>query len=48
MIYASTDEYVGEWKDGKRHGPGTIKFANGVKYSGEWKMDRSKNVGRMF
>jgi len=31
------DKYVGEWKDGKRHGQGTYTFANGDKYVGEWK-----------
>jgi hypothetical protein len=31
------DEYVGEWKDGKRHGQGAYTFANEDKYVGEWK-----------
>ena len=29
--------YVGEWKDGKREGQGTYKWADGDKYVGEWK-----------
>ena len=31
-------EYVGEWKDGKRHGQGThTVYILGSKYAGEWK-----------
>ena len=35
--YADGDIYVGEFKDGKRHGQGTYTFANGDKYVGEFK-----------
>ncbi len=31
------NEYVGEWKYGKRHGQGTFTSARGKKYVGEWK-----------
>ena len=34
------DSYVGEWKDGKRHGTGTMNFSNGDVYFGEWKNAR--------
>jgi len=30
-------KYVGEWKNGKKHGQGTYAFANGDKYVGEYK-----------
>ena len=40
FTYGSGEKYVGEWKDGKRHGQGTLSFTNGSKYVGEWK-DRS-------
>jgi hypothetical protein len=30
-------KYVGEWKDGKKHGQGTLTWANGRKYVGEFK-----------
>jgi len=33
-------KYVGEWKDGKRHGQGTETFANGDKYQGIWADDK--------
>jgi hypothetical protein len=31
------DKYLGEWKDGKRHGQGTYTYASGDKYAGEFK-----------
>ncbi|HIC59668.1 MAG TPA: hypothetical protein EYO71_06295 [Rhodospirillales bacterium] len=31
------DKYVGEYKDGKKHGQGTYTFADGSKYVGEYK-----------
>jgi len=30
-------KYVGEFKDGKRHGQGTMIFPSGAKYVGQWK-----------
>jgi TonB family protein len=30
------DNYVGEFKDGKRNGQGTLTYANGGKFAGEW------------
>ena len=34
--------YVGEWKDNKRHGQGTYTYANGDKYVGKWE-DNTKH-----
>ena len=31
------DQYVGEFKDNKKHGQGTYTYANGAKYVGEYK-----------
>lgn len=31
-----SNRYVGEFKEGKRHGFGTFYYANGAKYQGEW------------
>ena len=28
--------YVGDYKKGKKHGPGTITYPEGVKYTGNW------------
>ena len=34
--FASGEKYVGEFKDGKKHGQGTYTYADGEKYSGYW------------
>ena len=36
-IYKTRNYYIGEYKDGDRHGQGTYWWANGYKYVGEWK-----------
>ena len=38
-------EYVGEYKDGKRHGQGTYTWSNGEKYKGEWKNGKEHGQG---
>ena len=47
--WESGDEYVGEWKDGKRHGLGTYTYASGEfagdKYVGEWKDSNQHGQG---
>ena len=35
--WSNGDKYIGEWKDGKRHGQGTYTLAKGDKYIGEYK-----------
>ena len=30
-------KYVGEWKDGKRHGKGMMTHPEGAQYIGQWK-----------
>jgi len=35
--YSNGAKYVGKFKNGKRHGQGTMTWANGNKYVGEWK-----------
>jgi hypothetical protein len=37
--------FVGEFKDGKKNGQGTITFANGNKYVGEFKNDKMSGPG---
>ncbi len=34
--YSNGAKYVGKFKNGKRHGQGTMTWANGNKYVGEW------------
>lgn len=37
ISYSEGDVYDGEWSgDGKRHGQGTLTFASGAKYRGEF------------
>ena len=38
-IWENGSRYVGEWKDGKKHGQGTTTYSNGIKYVGEFKYD---------
>merc|ERR1711964_121470 len=39
--------YVGQWKDNKRHGQGTMIWANGDKYAGQWKDSKMHGKGTM-
>ena len=43
--YTDGRKYVGEFKDGKRHGQGTVIFADGRKYVGKWKDDKPNGKG---
>jgi hypothetical protein len=43
--YDDGSKYVGEWKDGERHGQGTYTFANGNNYVGEWKDGKRHGQG---
>ena len=38
-------KYVGEHKDGERHGQGTYVWANEDKYVGEYKNDKRQGLG---
>ena len=40
-------KYIGEVKDGKRHGFGVCYSTNGDKYSGYWKDDKREGFGKM-
>jgi len=43
----SYGKYVGEWKDNKQNGQGTMTWANGDKYVGEYKNDKKHGQGTM-
>ena len=49
-IYRSNGkvEYVGEVKNGQRHGQGTYYFADGRKYEGQWKDDKKHGQGTFY
>ena len=40
-------EYIGEWKSNKRHGNGSMIYANGNKYIGEWKDGKFSGLGKL-
>ena len=42
-ISGHKDKYVWEFKDGKKHGLGTVTSAYGTKYIGEWRQGREWN-----
>ena len=44
-LWACGDEYNGEWRNCKRNGHGTHKFAIGYVYKGEWKDDLYEGSG---
>ena len=46
--FASGSKYVGEIKDGKYNGQGTVTFASGEKYDGEWKDGKYNGQGTLF
>ena len=43
--YADKGVYVGEKKDGKRHGQGILTFSDGNKYEGEYRDDKKHGQG---
>jgi len=38
-------KYMGEWKDGKKHGQGTETYPDGRKYEGEFKDGKQNGQG---
>uniref|UniRef100_A0A3P8Z0W5 MORN repeat-containing protein 4 n=1 Tax=Esox lucius TaxID=8010 RepID=A0A3P8Z0W5_ESOLU len=36
FTYTTGEEYHGEWKEGRRHGMGQLKFSDGTCYSGQF------------
>jgi hypothetical protein len=46
--FSSGSKYVGEFKEGKLHGQGTLTFINGDKYVGEFKDDKYNGKGTLI
>ena len=45
FTYANGDKYVGEVKDGKKHGQGTYTYVDGGNYVGEYRGDKKHGQG---
>ena len=45
FTFTSGNEYVGEWKDDKRHGYGTFRFVDGDQHVGEYKDGKPNGHG---
>ena len=43
--YKNGDIYIGEMKNDKQHGQGTMKFEDGDIYEGKWKNDEQNGKG---
>ncbi len=41
-------KYEGDWKEGKKHGYGTIVWPDGKKYEGLWDDDKQHGEGEHF
>ena len=39
MVLYSIQKYIGEFKEGRRHGQGTMRYPDGRVYKGEFKID---------
>jgi len=46
--YARTQQYLGEWKDNKWHGKGTLEKADGTRYVGEWVAGKRHGIGTLW
>ncbi|XP_042364204.1 radial spoke head 10 homolog B [Plectropomus leopardus] len=44
--YFRTNQYTGDFVEGKRHGLGTFYYAGGAKYEQEWRNDKKYGKGR--
>ncbi|EEH58222.1 uncharacterized protein MICPUCDRAFT_16190, partial [Micromonas pusilla CCMP1545] len=45
--YSNGNAYVGEWKDGKKHGRGVYAWRSGARYDGEWFRGAMHGVGAL-
>ncbi len=40
LIYDDGSKYVGQWKNKKKHGKGTMTYSDGVVYDGDFKFGK--------
>jgi len=46
--FVRTGQYLGEWKDNKYHGKGTLESDDGTRYVGEWKSGKRCGMGTLW
>lgn len=46
--YMRTGQYMGEWKDNKYHGKGTLELNDGTRYVGSWKDGKRHGMGTLW
>ena len=46
-LWENGTKYMGEWKDGKRHGQGNMTYHDGSKFVGKWKDGKRHGQGNM-
>ncbi len=47
VVTAKGDVYDGQWHADRRHGIGTMQYADGSSYAGEWRNDQLNGKGRL-
>lgn len=47
FVYPTYERYIGEWKDGIRHGQGIFYDKDGKVYNGEWQNDLKHGKGKL-
>uniref|UniRef100_A0A8C4WWK9 MORN repeat-containing protein 4 n=2 Tax=Myxinidae TaxID=7762 RepID=A0A8C4WWK9_EPTBU len=47
-MYATGEEYFGEWKDGRRHGMGQLRFTDGTSYVGQFENGLFSGCGILY
>ena len=48
ITYQNGDKYVGDLKNGLKHGKGIYYYENGNKYEGDWKDDKKEGRGTFY
>lgn len=47
-MYPDGSKYIGQWRNGKRHGCGTFVYANGGRFEGQWRDDKREGSGTLY
>ena len=42
MYYSDNSKYIGDWRNGKKHGRGTFTYADGSTFVGRYEEDQRK------